>query len=98
MGLYYRQMSIWHVLTICTTSVPKLCVTVLLYMEPHLNSGQPFEYNSELSPAWRFVVTHFRWTRRLQSIADSYLRLIFDVPDYEPIPPVSSGGLISSSR
>ena len=50
---------------------------------------QPFEYNFDISPAWRFVLKHFRWTKRLQAIADGYLRLIFEIPDHEPIPPVS---------
>ena len=57
--------------------------------EPSAESPQPFEYNLEISPAWRFVVKHFRWTKRLQAIADAYLRQIFDVPNHEPIPPVS---------
>ncbi|KAH9961361.1 hypothetical protein BC827DRAFT_343531 [Russula dissimulans] len=47
----------------------------------------PFEYERDISPAWRFVVRHFRWTERLQSIVDSYLRRIFGVRDHEPIPP-----------
>jgi len=47
----------------------------------------PFEYDSAISPAWRFVVKHFRWTKRLQTITDNYLRVIFDVPGHEPIPP-----------
>ncbi len=35
------------------------------------------------------MVKNFRWTNRLQTIADGYLRRIFNVPDHEPIPPVS---------
>jgi len=46
-----------------------------------------FEYDQDVSPAWRFVVKHFRWTSRLQNIANGYLRRMFDVPDGEPIPP-----------
>ena len=51
---------------------------------------QSFEYEHDISPAWRFVVKHFRWTNRLQSIADGYLRRMFKVSDDEPIPPVST--------
>jgi len=50
-------------------------------------ASQPFEYWYDISPAWRFVVKHFRWTKRLQSIGDSYLRRILGVRDHEPIPP-----------
>lgn len=50
---------------------------------------QPFEYNFDIGPTWRFVLKHLRWTKRLQRIADDYLRIIFEVPDREPIPPVS---------
>jgi len=53
----------------------------------YLCAQTPFEYNLEISPAWRFVARHFRWTKRLQAISDGYLRQIFDVPDHEPIPP-----------
>jgi hypothetical protein len=31
-----------------------------------------------------------RWTDRLQNIADGYLRRLFEIPDGEPIPPVSA--------
>jgi len=51
---------------------------------------QSFEYEHDLSPAWRFVVKNFRWANRLQAIADSYLRRILNVPEHEPIPPVST--------
>jgi len=46
-----------------------------------------FEYGSDLSPAWRFVVKHFRWTHRLQTIGDEYVRRVLQVPHHEPIPP-----------
>ena len=50
---------------------------------------QPFEYNFDVGPTWRFVLKHLRWTKKLQAIGDHYLRVIFDVPEHEPIPPVS---------
>lgn len=37
---------------------------------------------------WRFVVTHFKFTKRLEDLADSYLRRALDVPDGHDIPPV----------
>jgi hypothetical protein len=92
MGLYYRPRSMWHVLTICITSVPKPYVTPLPFMIHHLLSEwqQPFEYNFDVGPAWRFVLKHLRWSKRLQGIADGYLRIIFEVAEHEPIPPVST--------
>ena len=51
---------------------------------------QPFEYNFDVGPVWRFVLKHLRWTKQLQAISDHYLRVIFDVPEHEPIPPVST--------
>ena len=92
MVLYYRQMSIWPVLTIYITSVHKLYVTSLSFVfgySPSSEWRQPFEYNFDIGPTWRFVLRHLRWTKRLQRIADDYLRIIFEVPDREPIPPVS---------
>lgn len=37
---------------------------------------------------WRFVVTHFRFTKRLEDLAESYLRRSLDVPEGHDIPPV----------
>ncbi|KAI0001684.1 hypothetical protein BJV77DRAFT_1063103 [Russula vinacea] len=59
------------------------CFDYLYYVCAHTS----FEYETDMSPAWRFVVKNFRWTNHLQSIADGYLRRILNVPDDEPIPP-----------
>ncbi|KAF8506766.1 hypothetical protein F5888DRAFT_1896221 [Russula emetica] len=59
------------------------CVDYLYYVCAHTS----FEYEHDLSPAWRFVAKNFRWTNRLQAIADGYLRRIFNVSEHEPIPP-----------
>jgi len=59
------------------------CVDYLYYVCAHTS----FEYEHDISPAWRFVVKYFRWATRLQAIADGYLRRIFNVPEHEPIPP-----------
>ena len=72
---------------VCADTVSCLA-PLLLYFSTALQ--QSFEYGYELSPAWRFVVKHFRWTHRLQAIADGYLRRVFRVPYHEPIPPVST--------
>ncbi|ETW87012.1 hypothetical protein HETIRDRAFT_307790 [Heterobasidion irregulare TC 32-1] len=46
-----------------------------------------FEYEYDYSPGWRFAVKNFRWTDRLQGIADGYLKRMFGVPEEEPVPP-----------
>jgi hypothetical protein len=81
-------MSIWLALTTCITSVPILYVTLLLRISSSTEWWQSWEYEHDLSPAWRFVVKHFRWTNRLQTIANGYLRRIFEIPADNPIPPV----------
>ncbi|TFY82083.1 hypothetical protein EWM64_g1930 [Hericium alpestre] len=50
-------------------------------------ASESFEYEHEFSPAWRFVVKNFRWTQRLQGIANGYLKRIFEVPDEDDVPP-----------
>jgi len=59
------------------------CVDYLYYVCAHTS----FEYEHDISPAWRFVVKNFRWASQLQAIADGYLRRIFNIPEHEPIPP-----------
>ncbi|KAI0308147.1 hypothetical protein B0F90DRAFT_1680537 [Multifurca ochricompacta] len=59
------------------------CFDYLYYVCGHTS----FEYERDISPAWRFVAKHFRWTNRLQTISDGYLRRIFNVPNHDPIPP-----------
>ncbi|KAI0068090.1 hypothetical protein BV25DRAFT_1793181 [Artomyces pyxidatus] len=59
------------------------CFDYLYYVCAH----QSFEYEYDLSPAWRFVVKNFRFTSRLQSIAEGYLKRMFGVPEDGPVPP-----------
>ncbi|KAI0045214.1 hypothetical protein FA95DRAFT_1561351 [Auriscalpium vulgare] len=62
------------------------CFDYLYYVCAH----ESFEYEHDLSPAWRFVAKHFRWTPRLQTMADGYLRRMFGVPEDGVIPPYIS--------
>ncbi|THH12795.1 hypothetical protein EW146_g7360 [Bondarzewia mesenterica] len=48
---------------------------------------ESFEYEFDYSPGWRFAVKHFRWTDRLQGIADGYLKRMFGVPEQGEVPP-----------
>jgi hypothetical protein len=70
-------------------SVLTLYVISFLFYRASSQWPQSFEYWTDISPAWRFVAKHFRWSNQLQTLADGYMRRIFNVPDNEPIPPVS---------
>ncbi|KAI0275007.1 hypothetical protein BC834DRAFT_850667 [Gloeopeniophorella convolvens] len=59
------------------------CFDYLYYVCAHTS----FEYEHDISPAWRFVVKNFRWTNQLQTISDGYMRRIFGITEEEPIPP-----------
>jgi hypothetical protein len=53
-------------------------------------STQPYEYDSDYSPAWRYVARHMRWTQSLEELADKYVRATIGVEDDKPTPPVSA--------
>jgi hypothetical protein len=89
MAPYYRQTSNLLASITYTMSVLTLCVISFPFYRPSSQWPQSFEYEHGISPAWRFVAKHFRWSNQLQTIADGYMRRIFNVPDNEPIPPVS---------
>jgi hypothetical protein len=79
----------------CVDYLYYVCAHTVSYVAPSIVLFSPewrqsFEYEHDLSPAWRFVVKNFRWSIRLQAIADGYLRRIFNVAEHEPIPPVSA--------
>ncbi|KAF9818515.1 hypothetical protein IEO21_02753 [Rhodonia placenta] len=60
-----------------------LCYDYLYYV----CGERPLEYDYDYSPAWRFVVKYFRWTRDLEQLAEEYLRRTLNVPEGRPIPP-----------
>ncbi|PCH33026.1 hypothetical protein WOLCODRAFT_129563 [Wolfiporia cocos MD-104 SS10] len=60
-----------------------LCYDYLYYV----CGNQPFEYEYDYSPAWRFVVQHFRWTSQLENLALGYVRRTLRIPDGQAIPP-----------
>ncbi|KAF6766677.1 hypothetical protein DFP72DRAFT_1162239 [Ephemerocybe angulata] len=53
-----------------------LCYDYLYY----LCAQQPFEFNFDFSPAWRFVGQHMRWTPQLDNLVDQYARRAIGVP------------------
>ncbi|KXN88805.1 hypothetical protein AN958_06674 [Leucoagaricus sp. SymC.cos] len=60
-----------------------LCYDYLYYVCAH----QPFEFEFDYSPAWRFVGQHLRWTPRLETIADIYVRATLGTPEGSETPP-----------
>ncbi|KAF5323560.1 hypothetical protein D9611_005638 [Ephemerocybe angulata] len=59
-----------------------LCYDYLYY----LCAQQPFEFNFDFSPAWRFVGQHMRWTPQLDNLVDQYARRAIGVSDEEATP------------
>jgi hypothetical protein len=51
---------------------------------------QPYEFEFDYSPVWRYVGQHMRWTAKLENIADSYIRTALQTPDELSTPPVST--------
>ncbi|CCL99964.1 uncharacterized protein FIBRA_01989 [Fibroporia radiculosa] len=60
-----------------------LCYDYLYYV----CGQQPDEIDHDYSPAWRFVLRHFKFTRHLEELADGYLRRTLNVPEGDSIPP-----------
>jgi len=60
-----------------------LCFDYLYYVGA--NSG--YEWESDYSPAWRFVGRHMHWTPQLLQITENYVRHALVVAPYEPTPP-----------
>jgi hypothetical protein len=101
-GIRSLRMSICFATTIYTTSLLSMYVRshfffwmtfCCFYRRVSLfaDSGilwQPFEFDYDYSPSWRFVARYMRWTRQLEIIADSYVRKTIGVPNHEPTPSV----------
>jgi len=47
-----------------------LCYDYLYYV----CANQPFEFDFDYSPAWRFVGQHMRWAPKIEKLADEYVR------------------------
>jgi len=50
-------------------------------------ASQPYEYDMDFSPAWRYVGQHMRWTQSLEDLADIYVRRTIGVQEGDPTPP-----------
>ncbi|KAG8906710.1 hypothetical protein FRB99_006308 [Tulasnella sp. 403] len=59
-----------------------MCFDILYYAAAH----EPYEWERDYSPAWRFVGRHLRFHPKMVEIAELYLRRMFDLQEDEPIP------------
>ncbi|KAG1813810.1 hypothetical protein EV424DRAFT_1541668 [Suillus variegatus] len=55
----------------------------------YISAHHTGEWESDYSPAWRFVGQHMRWTASMEKIADAYARRAMNVPASEQTPLVS---------
>lgn len=62
-----------------------LCYDYLYYT----CAQQPYEFNFDYSPAWRFAGRHLHWTPRLDALVDQYVRRTIGAVDGEATPDVS---------
>jgi len=60
-----------------------LCYDYLYYV----SANQPFEFDFDYSPAWRFVGKHMHWFPPLQNLAELYIRRAIGAPEDGPTPP-----------
>ncbi|KAF9041716.1 hypothetical protein BDZ89DRAFT_1060087 [Hymenopellis radicata] len=60
-----------------------LCYDYLYYV----CAQQPYEYDFEYSPAWRFVAQYMHFTPALEKLANTYINRAIGIPDDEPTPP-----------
>ncbi|TFK36992.1 hypothetical protein BDQ12DRAFT_686205 [Crucibulum laeve] len=60
-----------------------LCYDYLYYV----CANQPYEFDFDYSPAWRFVGRHMRWVPKLEQLADTYVRKATGIEDGKPTPP-----------
>ncbi|KAG2156623.1 uncharacterized protein EDB93DRAFT_1247329 [Suillus bovinus] len=63
-----------------------LCFDYLYYV----GAQNAFEWESDYSPAWRFVGQHMHWNASLERLANEYARRAMSVPENEPTPPYIS--------
>jgi hypothetical protein len=63
-----------------------MCLDFLYFACAH----EAYEWEKDWSPVWNSVLTHLRWTPRLQRIIDESLLQVFGLPSESSVPPVSS--------
>ncbi|KAG2140052.1 hypothetical protein DEU56DRAFT_291167 [Suillus clintonianus] len=63
-----------------------LCFDFLYFV----GAQNPWEWQSDYSPAWRFVGQHMRWNATIERLADAHARRAMNVQSNEPTPPYIS--------
>ncbi|KAJ7493300.1 hypothetical protein B0H11DRAFT_2277373 [Mycena galericulata] len=63
-----------------------LCYDYLYYVGAH----HVHEWETDYSPAWRFVGRHMHWTPKILQLAERYVREAFYVAPYDSTPPYIS--------
>lgn len=60
-----------------------LCYDYLYYV----CALEPYEYDKDYSPAWRYVGQYLHWVEPIQKLANLYLNRAFGLPELGPTPP-----------
>lgn len=60
-----------------------LCYDYLYYV----CANQPYEFDFDYSPAWRFVGQHMHWTPKLEHLRDEYVRKAIGLEEAQATPP-----------
>ncbi|KAK7031515.1 hypothetical protein R3P38DRAFT_818327 [Favolaschia claudopus] len=60
-----------------------VCYDYLYYVGTYTD----YEWESDFSPAWRFVGRHMHWTPQLQQLAERYTREALGLASYQATPP-----------
>lgn len=73
---------------LCANEVTDLFVTTLDDGFTLADIVQPFDFEKDYNPSWRFVAKHFRWKKPIEALAERYLRHTLGISDRADIPPV----------
>ncbi|KAG1885499.1 hypothetical protein F4604DRAFT_1890272 [Suillus subluteus] len=79
-----NHASFWSACNPCDDQL--LCFDYLYYV----GAQNAWEWESDYSPAWRFVGQHMHWNASLERLADEHARRAMNVPINEPTPPYIS--------
>jgi hypothetical protein len=60
-----------------------VCFDYLYY----LCEQQPYEYDTDYSPAWRYVAQHMHWVPSIEKLANEYINRALGLPDDAETPP-----------
>lgn len=64
-----------------------MCFDILYYV----SASEPFEWEKDYSPAWRFVGRHLYFEPQMIKLAEYYMRRALGLEEHDPIPKVGCG-------